>query len=395
MSDIQLLPFQVRASQQIVNRYLKVLGDPDRPAYTASRPVPYYQALSAITGAGKTPVLADAVANIRGAMQAHRQPIVLWISKGKAVVDQTYANFESGGKYHHLIDPFEALYLSEMTPQAVEDGGTAFIALATVGTFNQKEKGDGTLTVHRVREDSDDSESLWSRLGSRRTADGERRPLIVVYDEGHNLTDAQTELLFELDPDAFLVASATMRTPGRLGRLIDRLKQEGWSDEPDEDTKDDIKSCLVTAISSKAVVKAELVKKQIVLGGYTGIMETMLDDMLESMATTRQKAIDLRAGFEPKAIYVCKTNVNQDDGTTDLVSRPFAERKAPPILIWRYLVEQKSVNPADIAVYCDLKVDRSDHPLPPDFKLFSGGEEDFAVFTAGSYKHIIFNLALQ
>ena len=151
----------------------------------------------------------------------------------------------------------------------------------------------------------------------------------------------------------------------------------------------------MTTVSSKAVVAAELVKKQIVLGGYTSIMETMLDDMLEAMAATRQKAIDLQAGFEPKAIYVCKTNVNQDDGSTDLASRPFAARKAPPILIWRYLVEQRGVDPADIAVYCDLKVDRTDHPLPSDFKLFSGGEEDFAVFSAGSYKHIIFNLALQ
>lgn len=395
MSRIDLFPFQVRASQQIVNRYLKLVGDLDRPTYTASRPVPYYQALSAITGAGKTPILSDAVAQIRATMDSQRQPIVLWISKAKAVIDQTFANFEPGGKYHHLIDPFEPRYLSELTPQAIEDGGTPFLALTTVGAFNQKEKGDGTLTVHRVREDSDDKESLWARLGSRLTADGLRRPLVVVYDEGHNLTDAQTELLFELDPDAFLVASATMRTPGRLGRLIDRLKQEGWSDEAEEDTQDDIRSCLVSAVSSKAVVGMGLVKKQIVLGGYTSIMETMIDDMLDAMATTRQKAIALQAGFEPKAIYVCKTNVNQDDGSTDLVSRPFPERKAPPILIWRYLVEQKGVDPADIAVYCDLKVDRSDHPLPSDFKLFSGGEEDFAVFSAGNYKHVIFNLALQ
>lgn len=393
MTAIELLTFQVRASQQIVNRYLKLVGDPDRPMFTAARPVPYYQALSAITGAGKTPILADAVSQIRATTKV--QPIVLWISKGKAVVDQTYANFEAGGKYHHLLDPFEIRYLSEITPKAIADGGTAFLALATVGTFNQREKGGGTLTVHRVREDGDDSQSLWSSLTSRHTDDGRRRPLIVVYDEGHNLSDGQAELLLDLEPDAFLVASATMRTPGRLGRFIDRLRQDGWSDEIQDDTNDDIKSCLITAVSSLAVVDAGLVKKQIVLGGYTSIMETMIDDMFEAMVSTREKAIALQAGFEPKAIYVCKTNINQDDGSADLASRPFAERKAPPILIWRYLVEQKNVAPADIAVYCDLKVDRSDHPLPADFKLFSGGEEDFAIFSAGTYKHVIFNLALQ
>ena len=103
--------------------------------------------------------------------------------------------------------------------------------------------------------------------------------------------------------------------------MIDRLKQEGWSDEIQDDAKDDIKSCLVTAVSSKAVVDVGLVKKQIVLGGYTSIVETMIDDMLTAMESTRQKAVALQAGIEPKAIYVCKTNVNQDDGSTDLVSR--------------------------------------------------------------------------
>ncbi len=152
---------------------------------------------------------------------------------------------------------------------------------------------------------------------------------------------------------------------------------------------------LVTAISSKAVVKAGLVKQQIILGGYTSIPETMIDDMLAAMEATRQKAPDHQAGFEPKAIYVCKTNVSQDDGSIDLPSRPFDQRKAPPIVIWRYLVEKKGIDPADIAVYCDLKVDRAENPAPETFKLFSGGEQDFAVFSAGNYKHIIFNLALQ
>ena len=393
MSQIELLTFQVRASQQIVNRYLKLVGDADRPTFTAKRPVPYYQALSALTGAGKTPILAAAVSQMR--MTMAMEPIVLWLSKGKAVIDQTFANFEAGGKYRHLIDRFEVRYLNEMTPQAIDDGGTAFLALATVGTFNQKDKADGTLTIHKVRDDSNDAQSLWSSLTSRQTPDGQRRPLIIVYDEGHNLSDGQVDLLLELEPEAFLVASATMRTPGKLGHVIDWLKHAGWSDEIQNDTKEEIHACLVTAVSSKAVVEAGLVKKQIVLGGYTSIMETMLDDMLASMKSAKQKGKDLQAGFEPKAIYVCKTNINQDDGSSDLVSRPFSERKAPPILIWRYLVEEKKVDPAEIAVYCDLKVDRSDHPLPADFKLFSGGDEDFAVFTAGNYKHIIFNMALQ
>jgi type III restriction enzyme len=221
--EIQLLPFQVRASQQIVNRYLKLVEDPRRPTEHMAWAVPYYQALSALTGAGKTPILADAVAQIQTTMPM--QPIVLWISKAKAVVDQTFGNFEPGGKYNHLLSTFTVLYLSQLSPEQISDGTTPFLALATVGTFNQKDKAGGTLTVHQTGEDTGKS-SLWATLTARE-ASSQRRPLIIVYDEGHNLSDQQTELLLELEPDAILVASATMRTPGMLGRMIQRLKNVG------------------------------------------------------------------------------------------------------------------------------------------------------------------------
>lgn len=390
--SIELLPFQVRASQQIVNRYLKLAEDPKRPSVHKAWDVPYYQALAALTGAGKTPILADAIAQMRATTPV--APIVLWISKAKAVVDQTYGNFEPGGKYSHLIEAFEVVYLSDLTPEQIADAGTPFIALTTVGTFNQRDKAGSSLNVHKADDDTGD-DSLWATLTARLGGDGKRRPLFIVYDEGHNLSDQQTELLLELEPDAILVASATMRTPGRLGRLIERLKEVGWSDVAQDDDKSEVKPCLVTAVNSKAVVDAELVKQQVVIGASTSIMETMIDSLIDSMKIATEKAKLLQAGFSPKAIYVCRTNINQDDGSTDMVSRPFVERKAPPILIWRYLVEQKGVDPSEIAVYCDLKLDRVAHPPPPDFKLFSGGEQDFAVFSAGSYRHVIFNLSLQ
>ena len=92
--------------------------------------------------------------------------------------------------------------------------------------------------------------------------------------------------------------------------------------------------------------------------------------------------------FTPKCIYVCDTNVSGDE------LKPFAARTAPPITIWRYLVEDCNVDPSEIAVYCDLKVSQS-QPLPKDFVLFRGGDNDYSKFTAGTYKHIIFNLSLQ
>jgi type III restriction enzyme len=381
LSDNELFPFQAKASEQIATRYGKLALDDRRPMVNRFWDVPFYQALSALTGSGKTPMLADTVSQIRAQMP--EEPIVLWISKAKAVVDQTYANFEPGGKYKHLIPDFLICYLSELGPQQIADGTTASLVMATVGTFNQRDRADGTLRIHQTPEDKSD-DSIWKVLTERKTSTGVRRPLVIVYDEGHNLSDQQTELLLDLEPNVILVASATMRTPARLARLIDRLREHGWSDDE-----------LVTSIPSKKVVKAGLVKQQIVLGGYATSMEEALDGLLSDMNDATEKAEQLDLNFRPKAIYVCRTNISQEDGLADSPARPFAERKAPPILIWRYLVEQKGVDPADIAVYCDLRFDRKHNAPPKDFILFSGGDEDFSAFTSGNYHHIIFNLGLQ
>ncbi|MFY0530498.1 DEAD/DEAH box helicase family protein [Archangium gephyra] len=391
MSAFDLLPFQVRASDQIAQRFLLLRDDPRRPTVHRNWDVPFYQALSALTGAGKTPILADAIAQIRAAVSV--EPLVLWISKSRAVVEQTFGNFEPGGKYEGLIEGFQVENLLGLTPDRIADTSVPRLALATVGSFNQKDRADGTLRVHKIEQDRA-NDSLWDLLRDRKNSFGQRRPLFVVYDEGHNLSDQQSELLLELEPDVILVASATMKTPARIARLVERLREHGWSNEL-QNPEDEVRPSLITAVNTREVVESGLVKRQLVLGGYSALMESVLDDMLVQMADTAAKAETLGAGFTPKAIYVCRTNISQDDGASDNPSRPFKDRRAPPILIWRYLTEQKGIDPSTIAVYCDLKFERRDHPPPSDFVLFSGGEEDFASFRAGNFQHIIFNLSLQ
>lgn len=389
----ELLPFQARASDQIAARYVELVGDPRRPTEHRGWDVPFYQALSSVTGSGKTVILADTLSQIRAGMTL--EPIVLWISKNKAVVDQTFANFETGGKYAQLIEDFNTASLSTATWWQILDDTQAVILFATAGTFNRSQTSRDFLRVHQAATD-ENGRSTWKLLLERRAANAnERRPLIVVYDEAHNLSDQQTDLLFELEPQAILAASATMRTPGKLGQVIDRLRHAGWSDRAVTDIPGQPTKSLVTSVMTKEPVDAGLIKRQIVLGGYTTEMETSIDDMIEEFERTEGIAHDLGAGFTPKAIYVCRTNVAQEDGVTDNPHSPFVERKAPPILIWRYLTEHKGVSAAEIAVYGDLKVDHKAFPLPEDFKLFSGGEDDFATFSAGNYRHIIFNQALQ
>ena len=76
---MELKSFQIEASEQIAERYESYMND---PLYIRKNEiVPFYQNLSAITGAGKTLVLADAIEQIRA--MTTTQPVVLWLSKGK------------------------------------------------------------------------------------------------------------------------------------------------------------------------------------------------------------------------------------------------------------------------------------------------------------------------
>lgn len=374
---MELFPFQIAASTEIATKYAEYATDP--LLITRNRLVPFYQNLNSITGSGKTLILADAVAQIRSHLGS--EPIVLWLSKGKVVVWQTYTNLASG-KYAELIPGFTVKPLMDCTVSDIESASGSLVLVATVGKFNQKNKEEGDRKIYQLSLDKADT-SLWEMLKRRRDSSGKRRPFIIVYDEGHNLSDQQTNLLLELDPDALIAASATMRIPDALSGTISRLRQDkAWTDNN-----------IVTVIKSSDVVKTGLVKQQILLGGYVTPMEIAIDEMLESMKKTENAANELGLPFQPKAIYVSNTNVVSGKGNSDSVHLPFKERQARPILIWRHLVS-RGIDPSKIAVYCNLKFEAKNAP-PAEFNLFAGGDTDYDNFIAGNYQHIIFNLTLQ
>lgn len=386
---IQLLDFQREASESIAARFKRYLDD--RPPVRRRRTVPFYQALAAITGAGKTVVLADAVDRMRSLLPA--EPVVLWLSKGRVVVSQTYANLQEGGKYHHIVSAFDVRLLSELRQDELTDARRAILYFATVGTFNQKDKEQGDRLIYRCELDTADM-STWDALKSRTTAAGHRRPLIVVYDEGHNLSDQQTNLLLELEPDAVLVASATMKLPEALAYLISALKDEGWheSDRAGDGTR--VERGLTTELPIADVADSGLIKREVILGGYETPMETAISELLAAFNAATAASAAERLDFRPKAIYVSKTNIMEGNALQpDDPKRPFARRQAPPILIWRYLVDQ-GVPPEEIAVYCSLKFDRN-YPPPAEFIHYSGADSDYERFVDGGHRHVIFNLSLQ
>lgn len=375
---MDLFPFQLKASSEIADKFSTYIQEP--LLVTRTRNVPFYQNINAITGGGKTLILCDAIAQIRSHLPV--EPIVLWLSKGKVVVWQTYANL-SNGKYADLIAGFAVKPLMDCKPADIENASSGLVLIATVGKFNQKDKEEGDRKIYQLALDNAET-SLWEMLKKRRDSKGRRRPFIIVYDEGHNLSNQQTELLLELEPDALIAASATMRTPDALATTISRLRQEKhWQNED-----------FATVVKSSDVVKSGLVKKQLLLGGYVTPMEIAIDDMLDNMQKVEDSAKNLGLPFEPKAIYVSQTNVVSGKGNVDNLHAPFEQRQARPILIWRHLVENHGIDPAKIAVYCNLKFDPK-FPPPPSFNLFSGGDADYDNFISGDYQHIIFNLTLQ
>lgn len=380
---IELFQFQQDAASQMADRFIEYSAEPVMMGRRGNvREVPFYQALSSITGSGKTAILAQTVSEI--AAMSEIPPVILWLSKGKVVVQQSYANL-AGGKYDHLLPDITVRLLSEYDPEDVANAKESLLYFATVGTFNQRDRENSNLKIFAF--DADDIESTrWEALKDRKTADGKRRPLVVVYDEAQNLSDQQTTLLLEQQPAVFLLASATLKFPAHFdAEVIQPLRQQG--EYRDED--------LITSVKSSTVVASGLVKGMISLDGLNAPMEETVSEMLADMREAETDAQAEGLSFGPKAIYVCNTNVLAHDASqTDDPKQPFDQRQAPPILIWRYLTEQCGVPAEEVAVYADLKTHK-DFPLPADFTLYSGGERDYDEFVAGDYRHIIFNQTLQ
>ena len=375
---IEIKKFQKKASTEICDKLIGYMKDPLMKTRDITRP--FYQNLSAITGSGKTVILADFLAQLK--IQLPIAPIILWLSKGKVVVWQTYDNL-STGTYKDITKEYNVKKLLECTPDDIKDKDNPLILIATVAKFNQKDTKNSDRKIFEVQLDKA-TESLWSLLKIRRTNRGIKRNLIIVYDEGHNLTDQQTKLLLDdLQPDALITASATMKLPAEMEKLINILREDkGWSNKD-----------LITTVNSAEVVKSGLIKKGIELNGYNTTMEIAVDDMLKKLQELDDSIKQEGLNITPKAIYVTNTNLIMNTKYNDKIKVNFNERMARPIVIWRYLVS-KRINPEDIAIYCNLKFDK-DFPPPSNFNLFSGGDGDYDKFKKGNYKHVIFNLSLQ
>jgi type III restriction enzyme len=348
LSNIELLDFQQEAAAKLVDAavtYFKTGQD-----VLGGRPVPFVGQLKAVTGAGKTPILADVVSRLRPA-------IILWTTKYGAVVDQTVANLL--GKYRHLLgkSDVEVINFREVNSAAQweylidrQDGLTVMVS--TVAMWNSSEK-DERLNVHRPYPDWG-ARTRWDRLKLDR-----KRPLWVVYDEAHNTTSDQVELLDDLSPAGFFVASAS-NLKGKLLFYLSSLPEN-------------IRNERIIPVSTRSVVEAQLLKSTISLADYDSSADEMIHDAMKRREDLEAALIAASSAIVPKAIYVVETSNTRASGA-----------EPPPVAIWRSLVSLCNVAPERIAVCTNTK------DLPKDAIRVDTIDE-----LSDDFTHIIFNKKLQ
>ena len=234
-TGIRRLAFQERAARQVASRHARHLEETAARAGEERERAPFFQAFAAITLSGKTLVLGDAVSLIQEPMAV--KPVVLWLSRGRVLAQTTFNSFQPGGRYHALLAggvPVTPLAeLAAAGAPGVElagDPATTAVWFGTIGTFVADEAPGAGFSVAGSDVDALDPETL-AALRERRLADGRRRPLILVYDEAHELSAAHAALLLSLEPDVVLLASATMKMPQALVAVATRLKEAGWRDD--------------------------------------------------------------------------------------------------------------------------------------------------------------------
>lgn len=352
MSRLELLGFQQEAADKLVDsavNYFTAGHD-----VMGGRPIPFVGQLKAVTGAGKTPILATVVGRLNPA-------IVLWTTKFGSVVDQTVSNLAAGGKYHHLLgsDSVEVINFSDIQSPArwqriLESKEGLTILVSTVAAWNSSVKDD-RLNVHRSDPNSDwGDKSRWEQLKTLR-----QRPLYVVYDEAHNTTTEQVELLDDLDPSGFFIASASP-VKGKLQSYLTLLSEEQRKQR-------------ITSVNTRAVVDAQLLKSTISLADYDSSVDEMVKDVVERRKFIEQRLVELGSATVPKAIYVVETSNITAKG---------AEPR--PVTIWKMLVNECGVSPDSIAICTNTK------ELPKDAVRVQTVDKLSDKFT-----HIIFNKKLQ
>jgi type III restriction enzyme len=361
-SNFRLFPFQEEASQALQDAamdWVAYAAEAGPPKY-GSTEIPFLGQLKAVTGSGKTPVLARTVGGLGDA-------VVLWTTRSSAVVEQTFGNLN--GRYRSLL-PAGVKVLRDIPSQAVWreliDGGEGLVIwVLTVASWNEAEaatsKSDqARLRLRREQPDWAGDGSPWDQL-----RDSLERPLWIVSDESHNQSAVQLDQLAALRPKGFFMASATPLVNDLFTKWAEALDLE-------QRTRELLRQAQVP-ISTRDVVDANLLKTTIELIDYRSGAEESLDGVLDALERVQSAAAEEEASVNPRAIYVVERS-NPPRGSLE---------ESRPVAIWKHL-RSRGVPADEIAVFTDTK------ELPEDAERITNLTQ-----LAPRYRHIIFNQSLQ
>lgn len=358
-----LKPFQERAASALAGMIQEYPSPKFRPRFdpdTGER-LPFLCRLRAITGAGKTPILALTAQHLKDG-------IILWTTNRGAIISQTLQNLRPGGKYSALLpDGTQVFNLGEMTPidweQAMQATSGLTIFLSTVAAFNQD---TDNLKIHKRVGDV----TRWEMLsGADAISGSRRRALYVFYDEGHGATDNQFRRLREISPAAFTLASASP-LPEDLTDLLSGNSAEERRKSMNERT---------VVVSTKEVVETGLLKQRLY---FVDCNTARMDAIREANEKWQELIQKLRPSkMLPIACFI----VNETTRGVD---------------IWEQLVKL-GVSAAKIAVHLngarDVILDRKGVSSSLIDTYTGRRAEDRApeALAAAGYTHIIWNLTLR
>lgn len=357
-----LLEFQEEAVDQLTDAaadWLDMIASAKRPPLTLDdEPIPLLSQIKAITGAGKTPLLAATLAGIGPG-------IVFWTTKSLTVAQQTIEKLRS--TYEPLLPPDHRVLDFYPSPGEWEDMFSATSGLTiwvrTVASWNDP-KGtasdeDARLNLHRRPMGRDTELSPWEQLAD---ATARNRPLWVVYDEGHGQTTVQLDQLLDLQPVGIFAASATPTMSARWRSLVEQLiKSKRWGP---------IYERAQVAIATGKVAEAQLLKNRVVVHDLNVEDSAKLDQVVARYKQLVKVATRSRTGVEPRALYVVeRSNLKRGEAG-----------EPPPTIIWRHLVERLGIPAGQVAVATNTK------ELPPEAEEV-GDLSGLKV----AHRHIIFN----
>lgn len=323
-----LLEFQERAVDAMraaLAAWIKAVEDLGRPPSTVDGdPIPLIAHLTAITGAGKTPMLAKVIGGLGPA-------VVLWTTNRSVVVDQTVKKLNDD--YRHFLPDKTTVIGEEPSPSEwaslIEDTDGLFIWCRSVASWNApNEAAKGTeqarLNIHRPASDRAGGRSPWEQLATL-----EARPLWIVYDESHGQTDVQLDQLLELNPVGVLAASGTPSFSAKISEFETILESSPIFGP--------IADAAMIEVPTRAVAAAGLLKSTIEMDDLNADDASRVTAAVDKMVEIARAANESQIPLNPRAIFITEESNRKD-------------REPRPVVLWNLLTQRCGVPPSRIAV---------------------------------------------